>query len=234
MPDQSDNENSAAWARSVRSSDFHMAQSEFPNGWMYLGEAVAWVITRGEESNSQHMAQEWDSAERELFDYLDSLRLKGGAAVEGYKGGAKIYEPIPDGAWARMNKDDFADPTFSPIDDAEETELGGNIKIGDGEWHGVRVPIDLILKKWPSPGLAEKKANATSGQEKRAVAALAEKLKAGPEMHRKAVAQAYCKAEHGIGPTAFKNRVWPQARVAAGLSAHAPAGRPRKGKSGGQ
>jgi hypothetical protein len=115
--------------------------------YMFLGQIVEWIICRGRSSDSVDMGQKWDAAERELFDYLDTESVK----VEGYPvdGRPRIYESLPAGIWAKMNRDDNSGLMFSPIDDTEELEDGGTVFVGDLRWDGVRLATNLVMKQWP-------------------------------------------------------------------------------------
>src|SRR5262245_33599715 len=59
----------------------------------------------------------------------------------------------------------------------------------------------------------------------RAVGVLAERLKHEPGLRREA-ARLFCKLESNVPGTLFRPVIWPLARLQAGLSAHAKAGRP--------
>jgi hypothetical protein len=120
--------------------------------FLFLGQVVEWIICRGRSSDSVDMDQQWDAAERELFDYLDTESVK----VEGYPidGRPRIYESLPAGIWAKMNRDDNSGLMFSPIDDTEEREDGGTVCVGKLQWDGVRLPTNVVLKRWPPADLS--------------------------------------------------------------------------------
>ncbi len=112
------------------------------------------MISRGSEIDTATLADQWDAKERSLFDALDA----GGVSVTGYRPGARIYEELPTGLWARMNKGGDSDPRFSPIDGSEERENGGTVEIGQRTWEGVRLPMSFVLEHWP-PHREEAKIN---------------------------------------------------------------------------
>ncbi|WP_353644220.1 hypothetical protein [Mesorhizobium sp. WSM2239] len=115
--------------------------------FLFLGEAIEWIISRGKPSRSAVVAERWDAAERELFDFLDAESVD----VQGYPAPnrPRIHETLPRGIWARMNKGNSDDPWFSPVDDSEEREDGGSLYVGDLRWDGVRLPTSFVLKHWP-------------------------------------------------------------------------------------
>lgn len=115
--------------------------------FLYLGEVVEWIICRGGTVDSFEVAAKRDDAERELFDHLDKEKPE----VWGYPAPnlPRIYERMPSGIWARMNRGKSDDPTFSPIDDSECREDGGSIAVGRQRWDGVRISTGLVLEKWP-------------------------------------------------------------------------------------
>ncbi len=68
---------------------------------------------------------------------------------------------------------------------------------------------------------------AIARNEKMAVEALAKKLRSEPDL-RRADAVAFCQSVAPVTPRGFQDRIWPQARERAGLSARANSGRKRK------
>jgi len=71
-----------------------------------------------------------------------------------------------------------------------------------------------VRAHWPP---IHAKVKATAGAETRAKAALAAELRANKHMRRE-TAQTLCMSEYGVSKRGFLNRVWPDAREAAGLS----------------
>ena len=114
--------------------------------WMFLGQALDWIICRGTPCTAAVYNARWDEAERELFRFLDG----GLVAVQGYPadGMTRTYETLPEGIWARMNGEDASkDPQFNPIDDTRED--GGTVWVGDQKWYGVRVLANEVFERWP-------------------------------------------------------------------------------------
>lgn len=119
---------------------------------MFLGQAIEWIIGRGQPTDSGHIAERWDAAARELFGFLDAENIK----VEGYRsdGAPRVYETLPAGIWAKMNEGDGAGLMFTPLDDAEQREDGGTVCVGDRRWSGARLATNIVLERWPAAGAA--------------------------------------------------------------------------------
>jgi hypothetical protein len=112
--------------------------------WIFLGQAIVWIICRGGLREPFSIAEGWENAERQLFDALSS----GDFAAEGYSS-SRIEEPLPRGIWTRMNRGDPADPWFTPIDNVEMREDGGTVTVGGQTWNGVRMPAQAVFDRWP-------------------------------------------------------------------------------------
>lgn len=219
--------------------------------WTTL-QAVAWIMTR-DASKVQRCSWEPDAFDWQAFDEDGRVRYRLDGANEPrkntlvdiraravFEGGDASKIPNADDAFSELaNRLASAKATVTGVRDGELTEItpaiwvratlgeSGDLKIPNvGSVSDVRIERAEILREWPAPGAAVKRAAASSAAEKRAVAALATRLKADREMKR-GDAATFCETEHGIGPTAFKARVWPQAREMAGLPRHAASGRPR-------
>ncbi|KQZ80885.1 hypothetical protein ASD64_11370 [Mesorhizobium sp. Root157] len=126
----------------------HQQSPEVSSGaYMFLGQAVEWIICRGQPADSSHVAARLEAAERELFGFLDTENV----TVEGYpiNGRARVYESLPAGIWANMNRRYDSGLMFSSIDDTEEREDGGTVHVGDLQWNGVRLATSVVLKRWP-------------------------------------------------------------------------------------
>ena len=134
-----------------------LAQIESQN-FLFLGQIIEWIISLGQPVSSMVMVERWDDAERELFDFLDA----GSSDVQGYPAPdrPRVHESLPRGIWARMNKGGRDDPWFSPVDDSEEREDGGSVYVGDQKWDGVRLPMNVVLNRWPPTDIAEGEARA--------------------------------------------------------------------------
>ncbi|NYU07537.1 hypothetical protein HFK74_33020, partial len=75
--------------------------------FLFLGQAIEWIGARGEPIEDADLAAKWDADERELFDCLDATAQD----VQGYPAnGPCIYESLPSGIWARMNRGGTNDP----------------------------------------------------------------------------------------------------------------------------
>ncbi|WP_395449381.1 hypothetical protein ACHMW7_05775 [Aminobacter sp. UC22_36] len=116
--------------------------------FMFLGEAIDWIICRGLPLPSQEFADRWDEAEQNLFAVLDTNVV----TVQGYPAPnmLRVYEDLPLGIWARMNRGGSGDPMFSSVDDSEEREDGGSVFVGDQRWDGVRLPTTFVMRQWPT------------------------------------------------------------------------------------
>ncbi|ODT22161.1 MAG: hypothetical protein ABS35_15510 [Kaistia sp. SCN 65-12] len=124
--------------------------------FLFLGQAIEWIAARGQPIEGEELAARWDEAECELFAQIDAT----GQEVQGYpSNGPRIYEPLPGGIWARMNRGRTNDAAFSPVDDSEEREDGGSVYIGDARWDGARLPTTFVLKHWPSGELSDAQAS---------------------------------------------------------------------------
>jgi hypothetical protein len=126
--------------------------------FIFLGQAIEWIISRDQPNTSAVIAERWDAAERELFALLDA----GLVDVQGYRAPnyPRVYETLPQGIWARMNKGEGDDPTFSPVDGSEEREDGASVFVGEQRWDGVRIPTSIVVENWPSSGMAIKQQKA--------------------------------------------------------------------------
>ncbi|MCV0395921.1 MAG: hypothetical protein K5872_06655 [Rhizobiaceae bacterium] len=111
--------------------------------FLFLGEAIDWILSQGNEIETECACKNWDEAERKFFDQIDA----DGPKVTGYQAD-RVYRELPTGIWARMNKGGSRDPAFSPIDESEEREDGGTVWVGDSMWEGVRVPTAFVLEHW--------------------------------------------------------------------------------------
>lgn len=92
------------------------------------------------------------------------------------------------------------------------------------EWSYLQVDRVDVCKWWRFP----KARNAVEhrvNDENQAIAVLAEALRENEDLTRREA-----KALVRIGPRAFQNRVWPEARKLAGLKAIAPPGQKRKNR----
>jgi hypothetical protein len=94
-------------------------------------------------------------------------------------------------------------------------------------------PLDLIelstvdVVEILCSGADGKKSSATARHENDAKKALASHLKNNPEL-RRSEAEAWCRTSgYDLTRRGFQNRVWPEARVQAGLEPKAPSGRKR-------
>jgi hypothetical protein len=106
--------------------------------WIFLGQAIEWIICAGKPMPAAIVSHAWDEAERELFRVIDA----NGIVIEGYRSDdpARVYETLPAGIWAHMNvSDDPNSAQFNPIDDLRED--GGTIWLGDWKWFGVRMEV---------------------------------------------------------------------------------------------
>lgn len=130
--------------------------------FFFLGQAIEWAISRGQPVESSHVAERWDEAERELFDFLDTENAK----VEAYPvdGRPKVYEALPAGIWAKMNQGDDAGLVFSPLDAAEQREDGGTVCVGERRWSGARLATNVVLAQWPAAEAAPLKPVQTTPQ----------------------------------------------------------------------
>ncbi|UGX86179.1 hypothetical protein [Phyllobacterium meliloti] len=115
--------------------------------FMFLGEAIAWIISRGDEMSSEETAHHWDVAERELFDFLAA----GAIAAQGFPApySVQVYEDLPAGIWSMMNTGQ-SNLTFSPLDDSLQRHDGGSINVGPNRWDGVRLHTSEMLERWPT------------------------------------------------------------------------------------
>lgn len=115
--------------------------------WIFLGQAIEWVICAGTPMPAAIVSHAWDEAERELFRAIDA----NGIVVEGYRSDdpSRVYETLPAGIWAHMNvSDDPNSGRFNPIDDLRED--GGTIWLGDVKWYGARIQSVALLQHWPT------------------------------------------------------------------------------------
>jgi hypothetical protein len=113
------------------------------SGWVFLGQAIRWIISRGEYKTSDEYAAGLDDAERRLFGILD----EGTLPAEGYRTNqSRTYEQLPRGLWARMNRGQTNDPSFTPCDECEQRDDGGRVRAGSDEWFGVRVQATELRK----------------------------------------------------------------------------------------
>ncbi|MEX4008472.1 hypothetical protein [Neoaquamicrobium sediminum] len=155
--------------------------------YLFLGQAIQWIICRGRDTDTAILADGWQDAEQQLFDFLDA----GSTTVSGYRPGKREYENLPHGIWARMNKGHQNDPRFSPIDDAEQREDCGSVEVGMDRWNGVRIPVSVILETWPPapPGEALSKTPKTIAHPREDVVRWfiqrVEAWKADPEKNRR-------------------------------------------------
>jgi hypothetical protein len=102
----------------------------------------------------------------------------------------------------------------------EIAELRRQIKNVDDEW---KLVIEYRESVSPKPVPV-----ATVGDETAAIKALAGQLKLNPDLRRQEAAAWVRDEGFAITARGFQNRVWPQARAAAGLGAKARAGRKRE------
>ena len=152
MTDDANQDAGRAEDRQGQEAVYHVERSSLRGRrYLFLGEAVEWIISRGERvaySLGDYRGQDPEgAAEQELFDRLDAASKP---HVEGYRfDQPRSYESLPLGIWARMNRGGFNDPTFTPVDDVEGRDDGGCVRFGDKQWNGVRLPTAFVLKHWP-------------------------------------------------------------------------------------
>lgn len=147
--------------------------------WLFLGEAIEWIMSRGRIVPEERYDKWWRAAKRVLFRRLDANR--GGrkqASVQGYRAesGTQEYKKLPRGIWAKMKGismpgsqfDPSRNPLFSPVDDGEECDNGGTIwrrkKKKEEKWEGVRLRTKFVLKHWPLKAAANGSAAGTPPQ----------------------------------------------------------------------
>jgi hypothetical protein len=158
------------------------------------------------EAGAEHLI----AATRHLLVVLTS----GVVSARGVWGDTDRSGPVSPDDWTRAQ-------AFDPGDDfiAVPSSAGMPIAVS-----AIRVCTEELLRALPQAPVVS-----TGSAEKRAEKLLAELLRSG-EMKKPDARKALANASIVISGRGFEDRVWPNARQAAGLPRTAPAGRPRRPK----
>jgi hypothetical protein len=206
--------------------------------WLGLREATTLILQRFHEptaaayeavyrnlgSSSQRRDREgWSPAQRleagaehlmTATRHLLAVLTNGTVSARGVWGDNNRSGPISSDDWTRAQ-------AFDPFDDfiSVPSSTGAPISVSS-----IRVSTEELMRSMPQATVVS-----TGSAERRAEKLLTELLRAG-EMLKSDARAAVERAAIEVSGRGFEERVWPNAREAAGLPRIAPAGRPKRAK----
>ena len=218
----------------------HIGQPMRPDGpgFMTLSDAAYWIATEGGAKRIVvRDVSVWKGAFAELLPRVQSGEVR----IVGRRRGVSLPETIDGASFVGLRVDyPYIESPISMVfceephikcygvllletDGADDhsDELWG-LDRRTPEWTHLKARRSDIKKLWPFPQPPTRAQN-----EKDAIAVLSRALRENNELKRD---DAKAQIGDGIGPRAFQNRVWPEARKLAGLPPIAPAGRKRKNR----
>jgi hypothetical protein len=207
--------------------------------YMPLTQAAHWIASKGGTESIGSDEQLWKPA----FDDLLARIASGEVAVIGRRGAGN--ESVPGHLFARIDVAyPYSDPEFGPLlrddpyldcypfVDENDWQRESNDKLyASGreapQWTHLQVRKSDIMHRWPFSPSALSVAT-TARDEAGAIAFLAEKLRSSGEELTRESAYTECSEKFKLSKNGFRFRVWPKARIEAGLPATAPSGRKRQ------
>jgi hypothetical protein len=208
-------------------------------GYMTLSDAAYWIATEG---GTKRIVASDDSVWRQAFAELLPRIQSGEIRVVGRRRGADISEVINPESFLSLAVDHpYVDTPMAlllceephirccgcgtaKLDQCSDELWGSDRRVP--EWSHLHVDRANV-RKWWYFAKARKGIQQRVNTEKQAIAALADALRENKDLTRE---EAKDLIGDEIGPRAFQNRVWPEARNLAGLARIAPQGAKRKNR----